>query len=110
MHTTRAIYTISSMANSPFQPANGTEGEMFFAAYCNHCKQSGQDVAPIRCEIVLRSMMLWMGDPDYPKELVHNADGEPTCTAFEEEYKWQFDRGSARAPDAMLPVTSSTEP
>ena len=88
MPATRAIYTIPEMANSPFQPSNGTEGDIFFAAYCNHCKRSGTDANPAHCEIVMRSMSLDVGDQGYPKEWVHNAAGEPTCTAFDAELWW----------------------
>lgn len=80
-----AIYAKS--AGKPYRPSNGTEGELFYENWCADCRR---DAAYRRdegdsCDIVACAMAFNIGDPDYPKEWVIGADGQPKCTAFEEE-------------------------
>lgn len=62
----------------PYQPANGSEGDIFMANYCRECtKDINQD-----CPIISLSMCLAVDDKNYPKEWIYGADGQPTCAAF----------------------------
>lgn len=72
-------------AGEPYQPSNGTEGEIFMAAYCNRCKHDNLDPDTYEggCEIIVRTMAFSPGDDDYPKEWCYGPDGQPVCTAFE---------------------------
>lgn len=65
----------------PYQPSNGTEGEMFMERWCHRCmKDENQD-----CDIIARTFVYDVKDPDYPKEWRWNGKGQPECTAFEEK-------------------------
>jgi hypothetical protein len=72
---------IPSAAGKPYRPSNGTEGDMFQEKFCNRCKKFG----PIEdsCQLLLSSLIYETSHPAYPKEWVFDADGRPTCTAFE---------------------------
>lgn len=69
----------------PYRPANGTDGDMFMAVFCNRCKfrETGDDA----CPILIATMFANIGDPEYPKEwVVDEGDvfGKTSrCTAFE---------------------------
>lgn len=67
-----------------YRPANGCDGMDFMERWCDRCKQ---DVAYQRgdgdsCEIVCRTLIYDVGDPEYPAEWVYDAVGRPCCTAF----------------------------
>lgn len=62
----------------PYRPANGTEGEIFFECFCDRCTKQDS------CQLPSNSMLFFKGEELYPKEFQYNADGQPTCTAFEE--------------------------
>lgn len=69
----------------PYRPSNGTEGEMFQAAFCENCERDRYESKP--CRILSRSMAYNLGDKNYPKEWVQDATGWPgnsRCTAFVE--------------------------
>lgn len=66
-----------SEAGKPYRPSNGTEGEMFQCHFCYQCKHDDH------CHIALNAMCYRIDEPEYPKEWVFDADGRPTCTAFE---------------------------
>ena len=77
----------------PYQPPNGTSGEMFMERYCYRCKRDqkfqetgdGED----GCTIILATMTYNTTDAEYPPEWVaDNAVGRGArCTAFEEVKK-----------------------
>lgn len=76
----------------PYQPSNGTEGDMFTAYWCHHCerdrafRESGYDGDPaLGCQIFAASMAYRIDDPNYPKEWVYGRDGAPKCTAYTED-------------------------
>ena len=71
---------IPEAAGQPYRPSNGTEGDMFEVLFCNKCKHDTKDQA---CEILMRTMIFGVGDPEYPKEWVYDSEGCPKCTAFE---------------------------
>lgn len=67
----------------PYQPCNGTEGEIFMSRFCFACDKDKREDRP--CRILGRSMAFNVGDPEYPKEWVMDAEGwpgNPRCTAF----------------------------
>jgi len=78
-------------AGEKYQPSNGTEGEFFFSAWCEHCARDktmseGKDYDECDeseiCEIIGATMRFKVEDPGYPKEWVYGTDGQPKCTAF----------------------------
>lgn len=68
-----------------YQPSNGTEGEGFYASFCERCERDRafREGAPEDgCEIIVRTLVLDVDDPEYPSEWTYDADDMPTCTAF----------------------------
>lgn len=74
-----------SMAGQPYQPSNGTDGMAFMELFCEKCKKDDylRGGEELRCDILTNTFVF--REPDYPTEWTHRADGQPTCTAFEEE-------------------------
>lgn len=67
-----------------YRPSNGTEGDMFVEMHCQHCKHFMPDPADgPTCNIYLRTMIHEKDEPNYPKEWIHDCEGEPICTKFE---------------------------
>lgn len=64
-------------AGKPYRPSNGTEGMIFEEQFCNNCKHCDT------CVVILESMVHEIDDSYYPKQMIFDADGRPTCTAFE---------------------------
>lgn len=64
-----------SMAGQPYYPSNATEGDIFIARYCQHCRRGFRN-----CDILLSS---FAGED--AKEWRFNAEGVPICKAFEDE-------------------------
>ena len=77
------------VAGKPYRPANGTEGMIFDEHWCDSCtrdakfRAGGFEVAEDGCKILANTFVFDIDDPEYPTEWVHDADGHPTCTAFE---------------------------
>ena len=67
---------------SPFCPANGTEGMLFFEGWCELCIHD-TDEKP--CELIGLSMICDKNDPDYPTEWVYGDDGWGKCDKFQSE-------------------------
>jgi hypothetical protein len=74
-----------------FQPSSGTIGHAFIAGWCGNCardKALREGVEPEecddnqRCDIVDRTMLYKVDDPEYPSEWIYDQDGHPCCTAF----------------------------
>lgn len=91
--TDRALYLpetaeryFKAHAGEPFQPSNGDEGERFSGAWCANCTKDNLDYETFEggCPIIAYTMALKIGDPDYPKEWIYDAEGQPQCTAFDE--------------------------
>lgn len=76
-------------AGQKYRPANGMEGEIFQCAYCNDCVKDAEfrETDEGGCDIWLLALFNDTDDPVYPTELQYGLDGQPTCTAFEEERK-----------------------
>lgn len=77
----------SGQKGKPYQPSNGSEGEMFMHSWCAQCKADAafrQDMdSADGCPIIADTMSLRVTDPDYPKEWQWSERGQPICTAFE---------------------------
>lgn len=71
--------------SKPYQPSNGTEGEIFMSRFCQECQHDNLDPETHEggCDILLRTMAFSVGDDEYPSEWIIGTDGLPTCTAFE---------------------------
>ncbi len=69
--------------SKPYRPSNGEEGEWFMERFCYRCAQDGGD--EMKCPIIAASMCFNSDDAEYPKELIYNDQGRPTCTAFRTE-------------------------
>ena len=69
-----------------YRPANGTEGMIFMAHFCERCSEDNfnDDEDTGGCEIMARSMAFGEKDPNYPKEWTYDKDGLPICAAFSE--------------------------
>jgi hypothetical protein len=87
----------------PYRPANGTEGEIFDAEFCDRCthdaawrdfealgydnprlymmiRQAGADPKP--CEILSNAMVFGIEDEGYPRDTWVHFGGRPCCLAF----------------------------
>lgn len=82
---------LKARAGEKYQPSNGTEGECFFEGWCCRCARDkamseGKDYDSCSddeiCEIIGATMRFNVEDPDYPKEWIYGADGQPMCSAF----------------------------
>ena len=78
----------SKLAGKPYRPSNGSEGELFYDAWCSGCKRDADFKVnligpPDGCLIIANTMAYRETDPNYPKEWVYGEDGQPKCTAFE---------------------------
>ena len=67
-------------APRPYRPSNGTEGDLFQAAWCAKCRKDNPAKGQI-CRILALSQAFRIEEPLYPKEWVIDAQG-PRCTAF----------------------------
>ena len=73
-----------------FRPSNGTIGCAFIEDWCGTCARDeyrsyGKDPDGIdtrRCDIVERTMLYQIDDPEYPAEWTYDADENPCCTAY----------------------------
>ncbi|ACL58508.1 hypothetical protein [Methylobacterium nodulans] len=79
----RAIYPpehasrLSDRAGEPYRPSNGTEGDIFAAAWCSDCRKRP------RCRIPLRAMAHDISERGYPHQWRYGGDGQPICTAHD---------------------------
>lgn len=76
----------------PFQPSNGTCGDIFMRDYCWQCAKFPESPdAKKQCRIFLKTMFHSISDPEYPREWRY-VDGEPTCTAFKDRDEHNAER------------------
>lgn len=67
----------------PYQPSNSSDGDWFLNKFCMKCKNCDPDSeGEKQCNILMRSMVYSISDPEYPKEWVYK-DGEPICKSHE---------------------------
>ena len=68
-----------------YRPSNGTEGLVFQDHFCVRCIYDGDEGRVAKyCDILSRTMIYEIEDPEYPREWIYDKDGQPICTAFEE--------------------------
>jgi len=72
---------MKELANKPYRPANGSEGDMFQEIFCKKCVFDDYD-NDLYCDILGNSMAFAVDDKEYPKEWVHDKNGYPICTKF----------------------------
>lgn len=81
----------ASSVGKKFRPSNGTEGELFIAAWCHNCKKdsfanescdSEHCHDQETCQIIGDTMLFDVEDEGYPSEWTYGTDGQPRCTAF----------------------------
>lgn len=73
-------------AGKKYRPSNGSEGEMFKERFCYDCtKCNAGDPDKDPCDIEVRTFFLDLRDPGYPSEWQYGPNGQPVCTAFEEQ-------------------------
>ena len=77
-------YRLDELAHKPYRPSNGAEGEVFAEQFCDQCIYDNYPNKPL-CDIIAKSMSLDIEHKDYPKEWIHNGNGEPLCTKFKED-------------------------
>jgi len=67
----------------PYRPSNGTDGEIFYANWCEGCAKDAKyrETGKGGCQIIVGAMLYDIGDPDYPPEWIQDEHG-PRCTAF----------------------------
>jgi hypothetical protein len=67
----------------PYRPSNGTEGEMFYEAWCGRChrdkafREGGRG-----CSILCATLIYPADSPYYPVEWVEDEKDGARCTAF----------------------------
>lgn len=68
-----------------YRPSNGTEGMIFDEGWCSRCKKDEEyrRTEENGCPILAATMAYDIEDKEYPKEWIHDKDGNPCCTAFE---------------------------
>ncbi|MEL6921116.1 MAG: hypothetical protein AAFO77_08825 [Pseudomonadota bacterium] len=72
----------ASGKHRPYRPSNGTEGDIFMAAWCERCARWNYDDPDAVCMIQLRALAHSIDDPDYPEEWQYSDGGVPICSAF----------------------------
>ena len=68
-----------------YRPANGTEGAIFQDRFCDHCAHDTYDFEKgtgKSCDILMRTMLHGVDDPEYPEEWQQEPGKPPRCTAF----------------------------
>src|SRR5688572_20466673 len=69
-----------------YRPSNGSEGCWFMGKFCENCKHEKfshtQKDGDKQCDILNRTMMHDVDDPEYPSEWTYTEVDTPTCTAF----------------------------
>jgi hypothetical protein len=72
--------------NKPYQPSNGTEGCWFIGKFCERCIHEKFSHTlnhnDVKCDIMSRSIIHDIKDPEYPKEWIYDDEGKPTCTSW----------------------------
>jgi hypothetical protein len=79
----------------PYEPSNGTEGEMFMEKHCYHCKNElfihTSNESHHKCDILTRALAWAKNEPEYPTEWVYK-ENQPTCTTFV-KHEWFNESG-----------------
>lgn len=75
------VVSDAATAGQTYRPDSARESIVFCNRWFCHCAKSDDD-GP--CEIFALATLFREDEPEYPKELIHGADGQPECTAFKE--------------------------
>lgn len=77
------------MSTKKYRPSNGSEGCWFTGEFCDRCQKDAdyRNNDGDSCQILCNTMVYDLTDPEYPDEWIYDEDGNPVCTAFEEEDK-----------------------
>ena len=71
----------------PYQPSNGTEGEIFTGKFCERCIKHPIDYdAKNQCSILLKTFIYSVRDSEYPKQWIQDKSGA-RCTSFKSRVK-----------------------
>ncbi len=74
-----------------YRPSNGSEGCGFTQHFCEHCVHEKwshtQRDGDKQCDIMNRSFLHDIDDPEYPVEWQYDENDRPTCTAWK---KWNW--------------------
>jgi hypothetical protein len=74
-------------AGQPYQPSNGTEGDIFISEWCSKCAKDKamREGEPLdECDDDEVCQILGASFRGEAKEWVYGPDGQPMCTAFHE--------------------------
>jgi hypothetical protein len=69
-----------------YRPSNGTEGEIFIAKFCAHCKHDHPEIGDY-CKILNATLMYTTREKEYPQQWIYEDDHNifsGRCTSFEE--------------------------
>ncbi len=66
-----------------YRPANGTERMGFYENWCARCRHDRPEDADGGCEILRRTFIHEVTDPEYPDEWTCDDRGRTTCMTFE---------------------------
>jgi hypothetical protein len=76
-------------AGEKYRPSNGTEGEIFYDAWCADCARDAAYRADPAlgdsCPILVRASASAIEAESYPAEWTYSSAGQPCCTAFTTE-------------------------
>ncbi|WP_142850994.1 hypothetical protein [Telmatospirillum sp. J64-1] len=94
MYPPEIAQRFKDQAGQKYRPSNGTEGEIFLAAWCARCiHEAAHRADPDNedgCLIIAASFAFDIEDEEYPQEWQYGEDGQPKCTAFaatEKDYR-----------------------
>ena len=92
------VLYMPTMAGESFIPANGTEGMIFYAGWCESCwrDREYQETQENGCPILAGTMLHDVDSEEYPKEWVHADNGRAVCLGYAVQ-KPEFDD-----PDQMV--------
>ncbi|QTN41674.1 hypothetical protein [Marinobacter salsuginis] len=68
-----------------YRPSNGTEGAIFQERFCDRCAHDDYDMETgegTSCDILMRTMIHGVDEPEYPEEWQQEPGEVPRCTAF----------------------------
>jgi len=69
-----------------YRPSNGTEGMDFIDVFCDQCIHDDPE-NNVYCDILSKTLIFKINDPQYPDEWQYNENGEPVCTAFKSKLR-----------------------
>lgn len=79
------------MDNRQYRPSNGTEGAAFIEKWCGTCARDkvcseGKDIDECTddelCDILAKTFVFELDNPNYPGEWVYDQHGRPYCMAW----------------------------